>query len=177
MVLLRRQGLPAPRPMPSRQVVLLTPLESSHPQPSPSSHRINLMNTDFPVVDPHSFQTLTGVHFATHLFSCSCRNGGGYTPLARHSFSEGGSPDVLDVPTITVWTFRRSVSSLPATFTEHSASVAFKRLTLKLNSADATLTKNTGGSVCPQNLQPSNLQTFKRSTLSPADGVQLRTVN
>jgi hypothetical protein len=83
--------------MPSRQLVLLTPLESSHPQPSPSSHRINLMNIDFPVVDPLYFQTFTGVHFATHLFSCSCRNGGGYTPLPNPDVPMFGR---LDVQTI-----------------------------------------------------------------------------
>jgi len=92
--------------MPSRLVVLLTPLGSPHPPLSPSSHQINLMNTDFPVVDPLSFQTLTGVHFATHLFSGSSRNGGGCTPLARYNLSDrrcrsyrkGGSPDVQISP-------------------------------------------------------------------------------
>ena len=95
----RRQAFPAPRPMATRQVVLLTPLECSHPQLSPSSHRINVMNTDFPVVDPLYLQTFTGVHFATHLFSCSCRNGGGYTPLLN--------PDVPTFKRLDVWTIRK----------------------------------------------------------------------
>jgi hypothetical protein len=174
MASLRRQGFPVPRPMPSRQVVLLTPLESSHPQLSPSRHRIKLMNTKIPVVDPFYFQTLTGVHFATHLFSRSCRNGGGYTPLARHSLAKAGPPTFRR---LNVWTFRRSVSPLPATFIEHLASVASKRLAPKLIPLDATLTNNQGGVYPSQNLQPSNLQTFKRSTLPSADGVQLRGVN
>jgi hypothetical protein len=67
--------------MASRQVVLLTPLESSHPQLSPSSHRINLMNTDFPVVDPLYFQTLTTCPPA-NLFALSLLHfdGGVYPP-------------------------------------------------------------------------------------------------
>ena len=108
---LRWHAFPAPRPMATRQVVLLTPLESPHPQRSPSSHRINLMNTDFPVVHPLYFQTLTGVHFATPLLPISYRNGGGCTTLPPAPSAE------LTFRRIDIWTLRRSVSSLPATFT------------------------------------------------------------
>jgi hypothetical protein len=139
MTLLCRYRFPTPRPMPSRQVVLLTPLESSRPQPSLSRHRINLMNIDFPVVDPLYFQTLTGVYFATHLFPTSYRNGGGCTPLSAAPSAE------LTLRRLDIWTLRRSTSSLSATFMDHHASVANKRLTVRLNPLDATFTKNRGG--------------------------------
>ena len=131
MASLRRQDFPAPRPMASPQVVLLTPLESSHPQPSPSGHRIKLMNTDFPVLDPLYFHTFTGVHFATPLLPISYRNGGGCTL----------SP-ILTFRRLDVWTFIQSVSSLPATTLP--ASVANKRLTTRLNPLDATFTEKQG---------------------------------
>jgi hypothetical protein len=92
MALLRRLGFPALWQMASHQAVLpcpeerrVTPLESFHPRPLPSRHRINLMNTDFPVVDLLSFHALVGTHFATLLFSISCRNGG-YTPFKTKVF-------------------------------------------------------------------------------------------
>ena len=147
--------------MPSRQVVPLTPLESSHPLLSPSRHRINLMNTDFPVGDPSYFQTFTGAHFATHLFSHSCRDGGGYTPLPVLA-------PILDLWTfrpLDLWTLRRLVSPLSATFTKHAASVASKGLTPRLIPLDATLTKNRGECVPLRTFnlptcKPSNVQLF-----------------
>src|SRR4249920_1774377 len=128
MVWLRRQGFPAPRPMASRQVVLLTPLESPQPPLSPSCHLINLVNTKFPVVDPLSFQTLTGVHFATHLFSSLSRNGGG--PLLM-------LPSRLTLPSLCSTIM---LTSLPATFTNHPTTVANKGLAKYLSPLNATLT-------------------------------------
>jgi len=136
MVLLLRQGLPTPRPMPSRQVVLLTPLESSHPQQSPSRHRINRVNRDFPVVDPLCFQMLTGVHFATHLFSCSSRNGGGYTPLPPFS---PGIESAESLPRDPRNSFSCNIYKAPR------ANVANKRLTQKAKPCRCNTYKKTGG--------------------------------
>jgi hypothetical protein len=63
MVLLRRQAFAALRQMASRQAVLLTPLESSHPRLLPSRHRINR-------VHPALCKKTT---FLFSLFSCTSR--------------------------------------------------------------------------------------------------------
>jgi hypothetical protein len=76
----RRRGFPTPRPMVSRQIFLLTPLESFHPQLSPSSHRINRVNRHFPVLDPLYFQTLAGCPFANPFLSMIFHFDGGVYP-------------------------------------------------------------------------------------------------
>jgi hypothetical protein len=156
MVALRRQCFPAPRPMASRQVVLLTPLESSQPQVSPSRHRINRVNRYFPVVDPLYVQALTGCPSANPFLSMIFHFDGGVYPHPRSR--PGLSPPDLRFPIV--------LSSLAAIFAERAASVATKGLTLKLNSLDATLTKNRGSL--------TSEQTFN---FFPAVGVQLRTEN
>jgi len=66
--------------MASPQVVLLTPLESFHPLPLPSSYRINRINSIFPVVQPFYFQTLTKCNSDNLLVLIFIQIGGGYTP-------------------------------------------------------------------------------------------------
>jgi hypothetical protein len=147
MVLLRRQAFAALRQMASRQAVLLTPLESSHPRLLPSRHRINR-------VHPALCKKTT---FLFSLFSCTSRmpfqqplsfqihaGMGGYPPAhptkdahpepACGGESKGTSPG----------SFRFSLSLLDATLTRYPISVHSKGLTATLTSLDATLTKNWG---------------------------------
>jgi hypothetical protein len=124
--------------MTSRRAVLLTPLESSHPRPLPSRHRINRVHPAFCKKQPFSFHALAGTHFATLLFSTSCRNGG-YPPSSQKSFSLFAQATGLPVP----------LTLLKATLTRHPISVHSKGLTATLTSLDATLTKKQGGGGAP----------------------------
>jgi hypothetical protein len=148
MSLLRWPVFPALRQMASRlpslprasrgasmgqEAVLLTPLESLHPRLLPSSHRINRVHPVFCKKQPFSFHALAGTHFATLLFSISCRNGG-YPASRQKSCSIFGQEKGLSVP----------LSLLDATLTRHPISVHSKRLTENLTPLDATLTKNRG---------------------------------
>jgi hypothetical protein len=62
------------------QAVLLTPLESFHPRPLPSSHRINRINLIFLVAQPFYFQTLAKCYSGNLLVLIFIQIGGGYTP-------------------------------------------------------------------------------------------------
>ena len=118
--------------MASRQVVLLTPLESPHLQPLPSSHLINLMNIGFPVVDPFSFQTLATCP-SVNLFVLSFIHfdGGGVYPPSPAVASAIEDSDLVGKagrPLLTaeltfrrldVRTLRRSLSPLSATLTKN----------------------------------------------------------
>jgi hypothetical protein len=127
--------------MASHQAVLpcpeerrVNPLESFHPQPLPSRHRINLMNTDFPVVDLLSFHTLTTIKFHNPFrFTLIQIAPGVYPPSVAPSAKFKLAPS-----------FSYPLTSLAATLTELPASVATKRLTPLLSPVDATLTKNRG---------------------------------
>jgi len=125
--------------MASSQVVLLTSLESSHPQPSPSRRRINLMNIDFPVVDPLYFQTLTTCPSANPFLLSFIHFDGGVYPYGVREPRSRFARRSLDL------CFPILLSPLAATFTRLPASVASKRLTSQLSSLDATFTKNQGG--------------------------------
>ncbi len=60
-----------------------------------------------------------------------------------------------------------SLSPLAATLMNLPATVANKRLTIKLSPLDATLTKNTGGAFLGFNIPTFNLPTFQRLWLTP----------
>jgi hypothetical protein len=158
--------------MASRQAALLTPLESFHPRPLPSRHLINRVHSSFCKKQPFSFHALAGTHFATLLFSISCRNGGYPLRIPRrmrilsdHRQSKGAapgsrrfSPEVVRI----LSDHRESKSSSPdsalplslldATLTRHPISVHSKGLTEALTSLDATLTKNGGREIVIANI-------------------------
>jgi hypothetical protein len=157
--------------MASRQAVLLTPLESFHPRSLPSRHRIKRVHPVFCKKQLFSFHALAGTHFATLLFSISCRDGG-YPPSRQKSCSIFGQERGLSFSLSLLRIPRRmrilsppaageskgsspcsrrfspdfvlSLSLLDATLTRHPISVHSKGLTEKVTPLDATLTKNGG---------------------------------
>src|SRR4029077_8672913 len=103
---------PALRQMASRQVVLLTPLESFHPRPLPSRYRINRVHPAFCKKQPFYFQALAGCPFCKSFPLLFINGMGGW----GGRISQTGD---LCVP----------LSLLDATLTRHPVSVHSKGLT------------------------------------------------
>ena len=71
--------------MASRQVVLLTPLEFSHPRPLPSSHQIKRVHRAFCKKQPFYFQALAGCPFCKSFLLLFINGMGGYPPSRQKS--------------------------------------------------------------------------------------------